>query len=122
MTPFRFLRAGIYFLRNARECVSRGPRMKVTRLAIVPLPAAAALPEVTPELLASVRVRYSRRNEGRGKIRVLQLTNPRTSQSERTGSGGRPAPLPPMPSYRFEREDEESIAHYLESLSHAAAK
>ncbi|MEO6004311.1 MAG: hypothetical protein ABIZ04_19380 [Opitutus sp.] len=35
---------------------------------------------------------------------------------------GRPAPLPPMPSYRFEREDAESIAHYLESLSPAAAK
>ena len=42
--------------------------MKVTGLAIVPPPAAADLPKVTPELLASVLARYSRSNEGIGKI------------------------------------------------------
>lgn len=30
--------------------------------------------------------------------------------------GGRPAPLPPMPPYRFDREDAESLAAYLHSL------
>lgn len=38
--------------------------MKVTGLALVPPPAAADLPRVTPELLASVLARYSRSNEG----------------------------------------------------------
>src|SRR5476651_2152379 len=38
--------------------------MKVTGLAIVPPPAAAGQPKVTPELLASVLARYSRSNEG----------------------------------------------------------
>ena len=42
--------------------------MKVTALALVPPPAAAALPKVTPELLASVLARYSRSNEGLAKI------------------------------------------------------
>jgi hypothetical protein len=42
--------------------------MKVTGLAIVPPPAAAALPRVTPELLASVLARYSRSNEGLAAI------------------------------------------------------
>ncbi|HTL67070.1 MAG TPA: FAD-dependent thymidylate synthase [Lacunisphaera sp.] len=42
--------------------------MKVTGLAIVPPPAAADLPKVTPELLASVLARYSRSNDGIGKI------------------------------------------------------
>jgi thymidylate synthase ThyX len=42
--------------------------MKVTALAIVPPPAAAGLPQVTPELLASVLARYSRSNEGLARI------------------------------------------------------
>ena len=42
--------------------------MKVTGLAIVPPPAAADLPKVTPELLASVLARYSRSNDGLVKI------------------------------------------------------
>src|SRR5580700_4062691 len=42
--------------------------MKVTGLAIVPPPAAAGLPRVTPELLASVLARYSRSNEGLAAI------------------------------------------------------
>jgi thymidylate synthase ThyX len=42
--------------------------MKVTALALVPPPAAAGLPQVTPELLASVLARYSRSNEGLAKI------------------------------------------------------
>jgi len=42
--------------------------MKVTGLAIVPPPAAADSPRVTPELLASVLARYSRSNEGLAKI------------------------------------------------------
>ena len=51
--------------------------MKVTGLAIVPPPAAAALPKVTPELLASVLARYSRSNEGIGKImEKVDLANP----------------------------------------------
>jgi thymidylate synthase ThyX len=51
--------------------------MKVTGLAIVPPPAAANLPKVTPELLASVLARYSRSNEGIGKImEKVDLANP----------------------------------------------
>ena len=51
--------------------------MKVTGLAIVPPPAAADLPKVTPELLASVLARYSRSNEGIGKImEKVDLANP----------------------------------------------
>jgi len=42
--------------------------MKVTGLALVPPPAAADLPKVTPELLASVLARYSRSNEGLAAI------------------------------------------------------
>src|SRR5512135_3646488 len=42
--------------------------MKVTGLAIVPPPAAADLPKVTPELLASVLARYSRSNDGIARI------------------------------------------------------
>ena len=42
--------------------------MKVTGLALVPPPTAADLPQVTPELLASVLARYSRSNEGLAKI------------------------------------------------------
>jgi thymidylate synthase ThyX len=51
--------------------------MKVTGLAIVPPPAAADLPKVTPELLASVLARYSRSNEGIGKIlEKVDIANP----------------------------------------------
>lgn len=54
--------------------------MKVTGLAIVPPPAAADLPRVTPELLASVLARYSRSNEGIGKImEKVDLNNPDAS-------------------------------------------
>jgi len=42
--------------------------MKVTGIALVPPPAAADLPRVTPELLASVLARYSRSNEGLARI------------------------------------------------------
>jgi len=42
--------------------------MRITGLAIVPPPTAADLPQVTPELLASVLARYSRSNEGIGAI------------------------------------------------------
>src|SRR5690606_21890766 len=38
--------------------------MRITGLALVPPPTAADLPKVTPELLASVRARYSRSNDG----------------------------------------------------------
>jgi thymidylate synthase ThyX len=51
--------------------------MKVTGLAIVPPPAAANLPKVTPELLASVLARYSRSNEGIAKIlEKVDIANP----------------------------------------------
>src|SRR3954467_13329377 len=51
--------------------------MKVTGLAIVPPPAAADLPKVTPELLASVLARYSRSNDGIGKIlEKVDIANP----------------------------------------------
>lgn len=51
--------------------------MKVTGLALVPPPTAADLPKVTPELLASVLARYSRSNEGIGKIlEKVDLANP----------------------------------------------
>ena len=54
--------------------------MKVTGLAIVPPPTAAELPKVTPELLASVLARYSRSNEGIGKILgKVDLANPDAS-------------------------------------------
>jgi thymidylate synthase ThyX len=42
--------------------------MNVTALALVPPPTAGGLPQVTPELLASVLARYSRSNEGLAKI------------------------------------------------------
>ncbi|MEY2878907.1 MAG: hypothetical protein RLZZ15_1287 [Verrucomicrobiota bacterium] len=42
--------------------------MKVTGLALVPPPSAAGLPQVTPELLASVLARYSRSNQGLAAI------------------------------------------------------
>ena len=51
--------------------------MKVTGIALVPPPAAAALPKVTPELLASVLARYSRSNEGLEAILgKVDLANP----------------------------------------------
>ncbi len=42
--------------------------MRITGLALVPPPTAADLPQVTPELLASVLARYSRSNDGLGAI------------------------------------------------------
>ena len=54
--------------------------MKVTGLALVPPPAAADLPKVTPELLASVLARYSRSNEGLAAIlEKVDLQNPDAS-------------------------------------------
>lgn len=54
--------------------------MKVTGLALVPPPSAADLPQVTPELLASVLARYSRSNEGIAAIlEKVDLTNPDAS-------------------------------------------
>ena len=51
--------------------------MKVTGLAIVPPPAAADLPKVTPELLASVLARYSRSNDGLARIlEKVDIANP----------------------------------------------
>ena len=51
--------------------------MKVTGLAIVPPPAAANLPKVTPELLASVLARYSRSNDGLARIlEKVDIANP----------------------------------------------
>src|SRR5437868_11058332 len=51
--------------------------MKVTGLALVPPPSAADLPTVTPELLASVLARYSRSNEGIGRIlEKVDIANP----------------------------------------------
>ena len=51
--------------------------MKVTGLALVPPPTAASLPQVTPELLASVLARYSRSNEGLAKIlEKVDVTHP----------------------------------------------
>jgi mono/diheme cytochrome c family protein len=35
---------------------------------------------------------------------------------------GRPGPLPPMPAYRFEREDAEAIVAYLKSLPAEASQ
>ena len=62
--------------------------MKVTGLAIVPPPSAAALPKVTPELLASVLARYSRSNDGLAAI--LEK--------------GKPERGPEMSEAEFERE------------------
>jgi len=54
--------------------------MKVTGLALVPSPAAADLPKVTPELLASVLARYSRSNEGLASILgKVDVDNPEAS-------------------------------------------
>jgi thymidylate synthase ThyX len=54
--------------------------MKITGLAIVPPPTAAGLPQVTPELLASVLARYSRSNEGIGAILdKVDIQNPDAS-------------------------------------------
>lgn len=55
-------------------------RMKVTGLALVPPPTAADLPQVTPELLASVLARYSRSNEGLASIlEKVDVRNPEAS-------------------------------------------
>ena len=54
--------------------------MKVTGLALVPPPTAASLPQVTPELLASVLARYSRSNEGLAAIlEKVDIKNPDAS-------------------------------------------
>ena len=54
--------------------------IKVTGLALVPPPSAAALPTVTPELLASVLARYSRSNEGIAAIlSKVDVANPDAS-------------------------------------------
>jgi thymidylate synthase ThyX len=54
--------------------------MKVTGLALVPPPSAAGLPQVTPELLASVLARYSRSNSGIAAILAkVDLANPDAS-------------------------------------------
>ncbi len=54
--------------------------MKVTGLALVPPPSAAGLPQVTPELLASVLARYSRSNQGIAAIlEKVDLANPDSS-------------------------------------------
>ena len=54
--------------------------MRITGLAIVPPPTAADLPQVTPELLASVLARYSRSNDGiRSILDKVDLANPDAS-------------------------------------------
>jgi thymidylate synthase ThyX len=54
--------------------------MKVTGIAVVPAPAAADLPKVTPELLASVLARYSRSNDGLSAIlSKVDVRNPDAS-------------------------------------------
>jgi len=54
--------------------------MRITGLALVPPPTAADLPQVTPELLASVLARYSRSNQGIGAILgKVDLGNPDAS-------------------------------------------
>ena len=54
--------------------------MKITGLALVPPPTAAGMPQVTPELLASVLARYSRSNEGIGAIlEKVDVQNPDAS-------------------------------------------
>jgi len=54
--------------------------MRITGLALVPPPSAADLPQVTPELLASVLARYSRSNQGIGAILAkVDLANPDAS-------------------------------------------
>jgi thymidylate synthase ThyX len=54
--------------------------MKVTGLALVPPPTASDVPQVTPELLASVLARYSRSNQGLAAIlEKVDLKNPDAS-------------------------------------------
>ncbi len=54
--------------------------MRITGLALVPPPTAADLPQVTPELLASVLARYSRSNEGiHAILEKVDLTQPDAS-------------------------------------------
>ncbi len=54
--------------------------MRITGLAIVPPPTASDLPQVTPELLASVLARYSRSNDGIQTILdKVDLANPDAS-------------------------------------------
>ena len=68
---------GFFFVPSGLCGSSKGPRMKVTGLALIPPPTAAEAPRVTPELLASVLARYSRSNEGLAKIlERVDLANP----------------------------------------------
>jgi hypothetical protein len=72
------------FVSQAEYCLSGGIpapySMKVTGLALVPPPTAAGLPQVTPELLASVLARYSRSNEGLAAILAkVDVLNPDAS-------------------------------------------
>ncbi len=54
--------------------------MRITGLAIVPPPTAADLPQVTPELLASVLARYSRSNDGiHAILEKVDIANPDAS-------------------------------------------
>lgn len=54
--------------------------MRITGLALVPPPTAADLPQVTPELLASVLARYSRSNEGiHAILEKVDIANPDAS-------------------------------------------
>lgn len=54
--------------------------MRITGLALVPPPTAKDLPQVTPELLASVLARYSRSNKGLAAIlEKVDLANPDAS-------------------------------------------
>ncbi|WP_221030679.1 FAD-dependent thymidylate synthase [Actomonas aquatica] len=54
--------------------------MRITGLALVPPPTAADLPQVTPELLASVLARYSRSNDGiHAILEKVDLANPDAS-------------------------------------------
>ncbi len=54
--------------------------MRITGLALVPPPTAAQMPQVTPELLASVLARYSRSNDGLESILAkVDLADPDAS-------------------------------------------
>jgi len=54
--------------------------VRITGLAIVPPPTAADLPQVTPELLASVLARYSRSNDGiHAILEKVDIANPDAS-------------------------------------------
>ncbi|HEX2099898.1 MAG TPA: FAD-dependent thymidylate synthase, partial [Candidatus Synoicihabitans sp.] len=61
-------------------CLFAAVSMRITGLALVPPPTAADLPQVTPELLASVLARYSRSNEGiHAILEKVDVANPDAS-------------------------------------------